>query len=136
MLFVIIYIWSRKDPHRPTIFYGFTFQQWHTPFLLIAFTLLLRGDLRLPLLGIVVGHAYYFLSDVVPRVYGKHPLRTPRIWTENVTFYLQQWGIGTGIAAAGGAAGGGAAFRAPGQVQPPPPPRQAWMRGPGHRLDQ
>jgi len=121
LIFFIIYVWSRKDPYRQVIFYGFTFSQWHTPFLFLGVSVLIGNSLTTDLLGIAVGHLYYFLSEVVPRVYGWTIIRTPTFLYAVFNKYLPQL------------AGMRTNFAAPGQVQQPQRPQ--WMRGPGHRLD-
>ena len=77
MVFMILYVWSKKDPYRTVTFWGFDFQAWHFPFVLALFSLLVGNSPLLDCVGIAVGHVYYFLMDVVPRVYGKVFLRTP-----------------------------------------------------------
>jgi hypothetical protein len=44
---------------------------------MVAFNLLTGTSAFNPLLGIGVGHLYYFLVDVLPDQYGKEPLFTP-----------------------------------------------------------
>jgi Derlin-2/3 len=61
--------------------------------------------------GMIIGHIYYFLVDVIPAVYGKDFLQTPR-------FMIDYFGVGhyqpaaapaprPGANAAGAAGGGG-----------------------------
>src|SRR5688500_1266638 len=110
-----IYVWSRSDPFAEQLFYGFSFRQWHTPFLFLEMGLLLGGNPMLDLLGIGLGHLYYFLTDLVPRNYGKSVLWTPQWMVAAVKQAAARW-AGT-----------------------PPPvnsaaPRPNWQQGAGHRL--
>ena len=48
---MILYIWSRKDPYRQVVFYGFAFQAWHTPFLFLVLSMLLGANPVLDIVG-------------------------------------------------------------------------------------
>lgn len=72
------------------------------------------------LLGMVAGHAYYFLEDVYPRMTGRRPLKTPAIIralfpAENIQaprvapMAAAAAPLGGGAAAAAGGGFGGAA---------------------------
>ncbi|KAJ3131396.1 hypothetical protein HK101_004724, partial [Irineochytrium annulatum] len=69
LTFMLVYIWSRRNPHIRMSFLGlFTFTAPYLPWVLLGFTMVLNstwptGDL----LGMAVGHVYYFLDDVWPR---------------------------------------------------------------------
>ncbi|TPX37557.1 hypothetical protein SmJEL517_g00455 [Synchytrium microbalum] len=84
LTFFLVYVWSRRNPAVNMSFLGlFTFTAPYLPWVLLAFTVLLHnvwpsGDL----IGMAVGHAYYFLEDVFPRMEGHldhRPLATPWI---------------------------------------------------------
>ncbi|KAI9019858.1 Der1-like family-domain-containing protein [Hyaloraphidium curvatum] len=72
LTFHLVYLWSRRNPHVRMNFLGlFTFSAPYLPYVLVGFSLLLNnvwptGDL----MGIAVGHVYYYLEDVWPRVRG------------------------------------------------------------------
>ena len=61
-------------------FFGLlNFQAPYLPWVLFAFSLLLGNSVIVDLMGIVVGHVYYFLEDVFPREHGGFRLlKTPR----------------------------------------------------------
>jgi len=115
LVFMCIYVWSRSDPFADIVFYGFSFKQWHTPFLFLAMGVLLGGNPMLDLLGIGVGHAYYFLTDLVPRNWGRTVIWTPKFMVDGVKWAHAKWAN-----------------------QPIPvnsaAPRPNWQQGPGHRL--
>ena len=122
LLTAIIYVWSRKDPHRPVVIYGFTFEQWHVPFVFVAVSFVLSGG-ALPigvLAGIFVGHLWYFMTEVVPRVYGLVLLTVPQRLYDwfDVNYPRAQ---------------GEAPLNPRVQQQQQQPD---WRRGAGHRLDQ
>jgi len=70
LTFMLVYLWSRRNPHVRMNFMGlFNFMAPYLPWVLLGFTMLLNniwptGDL----LGMAVGHVYYFLEDVYPRM--------------------------------------------------------------------
>jgi Der1-like family len=66
-----------QTPDVPTSFWGITVQSVYVPWVMVAFNLLTGTSAFNPLLGIGVGHLYYFLVDVLPDQYGKEPLFTP-----------------------------------------------------------
>ena len=63
--------------------------------------------------GIIIGHIYYFLVDVVPHVYGKDVLTTPQ-------FLIDQLGVG---------------IYTPPAPAPPPPPQRVGVAGLGGQGD-
>ena len=73
------------------------------------------------LVGIGLGHVYYFLVDVYPLVYGKDLLHTPQ-------FLIDQLGIGDYVPPVppaggyGGGGGGSGGFARPGNVRAPNDP--------------
>jgi len=82
--FMMVYIWSRRNPAIRMNFLGlFTFNAPYLPWVLLGFAVLLNnnfpgGDL----LGMGVGHVYYFLEDVYPKMQqaggvGRRLLATP-----------------------------------------------------------
>lgn len=81
--FSIVYIWSRRNPAVRLSFLGlFVFSAPYLPWVLLAFSLLLNNSVpKGDLLGIVVGHVYFFFEDIYPGISnGKRPLAAPRAW--------------------------------------------------------
>lgn len=59
---------------------AFNFTAPFMPWVLLGFSFLLSGQLPVAdLIGIGAGHAYYYLADVYPLLYGSQPLKTPAI---------------------------------------------------------
>ncbi|KAH9796407.1 Derlin-2.2 [Citrus sinensis] len=44
---------------------------------LLGFSVFVGASAWVDLLGMIAGHAYYFLEDVYPRMTGRRPLKTP-----------------------------------------------------------
>ena len=131
-----MYVWSRRDPHDPIAIYGFTFQRWHLPAVMLFLQMVFNGLRFDALWAVLIGHGWVFLTTVVPRVYRRTPVTVPEWWYEGVDKLMDagQAALGGRPAAsatsapAGVGAGGAAGAAAEG--------RPTWMRGPGHRLDQ
>jgi hypothetical protein len=77
MLYVIMYIWSRREPASLLNIFGFRFKSIYLPWVYIAIRLLMGGAISEPLIGIGVGHLYYFLIEVLPVSYGRRVIFTP-----------------------------------------------------------
>jgi Derlin-2/3 len=78
LAFVILYIWARRNPNSRMSFLGlFDFDAPYLPWVLMGFGFLIGNSPYNDLLGIVVGHLYYFLADVYPAQTNRRPLRTP-----------------------------------------------------------
>ncbi|XP_011816235.1 PREDICTED: derlin-3 isoform X2 [Colobus angolensis palliatus] len=79
LMAMLVYVWSRRSPRVRVSFFGlFTFQAPFLPWALMGFSLLLGNSILVDLLGIAVGHIYYFLEDVFPnQPGGKRLLLTP-----------------------------------------------------------
>lgn len=70
------------------------------------------------LLGIAIGHLFYFLVDVLPDLHDIDLLRTPKIFVDVLGW--GQEGSGVSMQAPGGGGGAGASgMAAPGNVRPP-----------------
>lgn len=106
LVFMALYVWSRKDPYQDVTFWGFRFLAWHFPFVMLVLGTLLAGGSPPvhDIIGILVGHLYHFMDDIVPKRYGVTVLRTPAFLYD----VFQQGGIR--------------------------PPTANWQRGTGHRL--
>lgn len=76
---MLVYIWSRRNPSVRMNFFGLTtFQAPYLPWVLLVCTILLGSSTVVDLIGIVVGHFYYFFEDVFPNEpHGFRVLETP-----------------------------------------------------------
>lgn len=66
---MLVYLWSRKDPSAIVILYGFTFKAWHLPFVFTLLALLINTSIIYNIIGIFIGHTYYFIKYIIPRKY-------------------------------------------------------------------
>ncbi|KAM6192661.1 ATP-dependent RNA helicase DHX33 isoform 2-T2 [Sarcoramphus papa] len=78
---MLVYVWSRRNPYVRMNFFGLLiFQAPFLPWVLMGFSLLLGNSIIVDLLGIAVGHIYFFLEDVFPnQPGGGRLLRTPSV---------------------------------------------------------
>lgn len=120
LLFAILHIWARLSPDAPVSFWGFGFKAWHIPFLLLAVRLITMGPSgTIPgIIGVVVGHLYHFLRDIVPKRFGTIWIDTPS-W---IIWLVEHW-LPRAI---------GAITGAPSVVRPSAP---NWRRSRGYRLE-
>ncbi len=67
LIMSVIYVWSRNFPDQHIMLYGLVkIQSFYLPFAFLAISVLLGQDLTPDLIGIVVGHLYWYLHDVMP----------------------------------------------------------------------
>lgn len=131
ILYVIMYVWSRRDPEIVLNIWGFRFKAMYLPWVYIAIRLVMGGAITEPLMGVAVGHLYFFLVEVMPRVHGVNLIKTPKFCVDVV-----KWA--TGLTPSGAPSTGTTAFVAPGATRgpsaaPPVPTTDAGMRYRGSR---
>jgi len=82
LAFMVVYVWGRRNPHITLSFLGlFNFTAPYLPWVILGFGVLLGQNPVFDLLGIVVGHIYYYLEDVYPQLTaGRRILVTPGIF--------------------------------------------------------
>lgn len=78
ILYVIMYNWSRRESDRPVGIFGFKFKAIYLPWVYVGIRLIMGGSITEPLVGIAVGHLYYFLIEVLPVTHGYNLIRTPK----------------------------------------------------------
>jgi Derlin-2/3 len=101
MIFMLVYVYSRNFPNQQTSIWGLvTIQTFYLPFAFLALTVIQGGDPIPDLLGIFVGHLWWYLTDLYPRQSGRHLLATPR-WVQQ---FVASIGIGPAPAPAPGTA--------------------------------
>eukprot|EP01128_Nolandella_sp_AFSM9_P006212 TRINITY_DN3141_c0_g1_i1.p1 TRINITY_DN3141_c0_g1~~TRINITY_DN3141_c0_g1_i1.p1 ORF type:complete len:244 (+),score=36.78 TRINITY_DN3141_c0_g1_i1:36-734(+) len=77
----IVYVWARRNPNMRMNLLGFlNFNAPFLPWVIIGIESLLGQEIQwFDIVGIVVGHLYYFLMDVYPKISGRHLLHTPAL---------------------------------------------------------
>ena len=90
--FMMVYVWGRspENAHVQMGFLGlFPFRAPYLPWVLLVFSLFIGNPIEADLLGIVVGHVYYFLDFVYPHVAAVRGWRWRRLLvTPRVLHYL------------------------------------------------
>eukprot|EP01012_Entosiphon_sulcatum_P031255 TRINITY_DN3915_c0_g1_i1.p1 TRINITY_DN3915_c0_g1~~TRINITY_DN3915_c0_g1_i1.p1 ORF type:complete len:219 (-),score=55.50 TRINITY_DN3915_c0_g1_i1:327-983(-) len=80
LVVMVVYVWSRRNPEEHLNVLGmFIIAAPFLPYILLAFSFLFAGvpAAIVDLLGIVVGHVFWYLEDVVPLITGVRVMRTP-----------------------------------------------------------
>mmetsp|Transcript_65895 Transcript_65895/g.144536 ORF Transcript_65895/g.144536 Transcript_65895/m.144536 type:complete len:117 (+) Transcript_65895:198-548(+) len=79
---LMTYLWGRRNPTARMQVLFFTIRTPYLPWVLSWISLLMGGNVQDHLLGLVVGHTYFFFEDVYPLMstsQGFRLFRTPRI---------------------------------------------------------
>lgn len=79
----VVYIWSRRNPDTRLSFLGLlVFTAPYLPWVLMAFSFFMHGSVpRDEIMGVIVGHVWYFFNDVYPPLHnGSRPLDPPAWW--------------------------------------------------------
>lgn len=64
---MLVYVWSRRNPFTRMNFFGLlNFMAPYLPWVLLGFSVILGNTIGVDLMGMAVGHIYYFLEDVFP----------------------------------------------------------------------
>lgn len=117
LVFMLLYLWSRENPNANTSIMGMIkMKAFYLPWGMMALEALMGGSVVPDLLGVVVGHLYYFLTVLHPRAGGPRLIRTPAFVRQLcVTVF-------------------GVYSPAPGADDAPRPPVRAFGGGRGRRL--
>jgi len=118
MVLSVLYVWCQLNKETIVQFwFGTQFKAMYLPWVLFLFNMILSGGGMAELIGILVGHLYYFMKIQYPTEYGGQPLLSTPAFVEN-WFPRRVGGIGGVNAApqaaraqpqprAGGGGGGG-----------------------------
>eukprot|EP00547_Thalassionema_nitzschioides_P003958 CAMPEP_0194203004 /NCGR_PEP_ID=MMETSP0156-20130528/2902_1 /TAXON_ID=33649 /ORGANISM="Thalassionema nitzschioides, Strain L26-B" /LENGTH=310 /DNA_ID=CAMNT_0038928653 /DNA_START=24 /DNA_END=956 /DNA_ORIENTATION=- len=87
MVYYVLYVWSKRHPNTSVSIWGFPVKGIMLPFAYVLLAIFTGAPYFEMIHGIFIGHIYYFLVDIVPTVYGKDFLHTPR-------FLIDQLGVG------------------------------------------
>ncbi|EJW83128.1 derlin-1 [Wuchereria bancrofti] len=81
MVLSVLYIWCQMNRDQIVQFwFGTQFKAMYLPWILVGFNIVLRGGGMNELIGILVGHAYYFITFKYPQDFGGRAfLQTPQI---------------------------------------------------------
>ncbi|KAG4075745.1 hypothetical protein HA402_003571 [Bradysia odoriphaga] len=87
---MLVYVWSRRNPFIRMNFFGLlNFLAPYLPWVLLGFSVILGNTIWVDLMGMAVGHIYYFLEDVFPKQRGgmrilKTPLFLKKLFNEHM----------------------------------------------------
>uniref|UniRef100_A0A6M2DGW3 Derlin n=1 Tax=Xenopsylla cheopis TaxID=163159 RepID=A0A6M2DGW3_XENCH len=89
---MLVYVWSRRNPYIRMNFFGLlNFQAPYLPWVLLGFSVLLGNAIWVDLMGMAVGHLYYFIEDVFPNQPGGIKLlKTPNILKSLFDEYVEE----------------------------------------------
>ncbi|XP_042487862.1 derlin-1-like [Macadamia integrifolia] len=94
LVFMLVYVWSREFPNARISIYGIvTLKGFYLPWAMLALDLILGNRLMPNILGMAVGHLYYFLTVLHPLAEGRDILKTP-LWVHKLVVF---WGKGAQI---------------------------------------
>eukprot|EP01040_Poterioochromonas_malhamensis_P000012 gene12-12_t len=86
ILYVVLYVWSRREPESMLNVFGLRFKSLYLPWFYVAIRLLMGGSVTDPLLGIAVGHIYFFFVQIFPTIYNVQVIRTPKFCVDLIRF--------------------------------------------------
>jgi len=95
LAFMMVYVWARQRDNADISmrFLGlFEFTAPYLPWVLLIFSMLLGSSPTIDLLGICVGHVYYFFTQVYPIITGRSLLKTPLVFTRLIDHYVAHAG--------------------------------------------
>lgn len=110
LVFMLLYVWSREFANaRVNIMGLFTAQGFYLPWIMLGLNVIFGSRLLPDLMGIVVGHVYYFLSVLHPRNGGRDYLKSP-LWVKKLVLRLPNVGPQVGMPTTPQPASRGTAF--------------------------
>jgi Derlin-2/3 len=135
LIFMLIYLWSRANTSANVSIMGMvSVKALYLPWAMLALDVIFGNSPVPGLLGILVGHTYYFLTAVYPRQSGgTELLRTPKF----VHDMVRSWGLQPGDYRPARAAAGPQGNRPAYAAAPPQPEARPGFRafaGTGRRL--
>jgi Derlin-2/3 len=90
ILYVIMYVWSRREPDGRMSMFGFKFQAVYLPWIYMGIRLIMGGSVVMPLVGVGIGHVYFFLAEVMPLSHGRSVIVTPDFCIKLMNWYTGQ----------------------------------------------
>ena len=87
LLFMIVYVWCRREPERELNFLTLQYKALYHPWINLFIYMIMGNSIVLPLIGIAVGHTYYFFVAILPISHGYNLIRTPQFCVRVVRMY-------------------------------------------------
>jgi len=80
LTFMMTYVWGRRNEDVKMSFLGIlTFHAPYLPWVMLTFSVLIGNAITMDLIGIAVGHLYYFLEYVYPKIAQVRGFRIKRV---------------------------------------------------------
>eukprot|EP00759_Apiculatamorpha_spiralis_P007504 PhF_6_TR1462/c0_g1_i1/m.2633/K13989/DERL2_3; Derlin-2/3 len=77
-LLFVLYVWCRRNPYEHLHILGLVpVGAPYIPYVFVVLSLVMGHSLRDDVLGILVGHTYWYLADIAPRILKFEIIRTP-----------------------------------------------------------
>eukprot|EP00882_Tetradesmus_deserticola_P002337 GHRQ01002494.1.p1 GENE.GHRQ01002494.1~~GHRQ01002494.1.p1 ORF type:complete len:258 (+),score=77.66 GHRQ01002494.1:233-1006(+) len=113
LIFCLIYLYSRHFPTQQVSIMGlFQVQSFYLPFAFLGITVVLGGDPKPDICGIVVAHIYYWLTELYPTQAGRPSMLPTPQWLKVL---VSNMGIGPPLRPADATPAGFSAFRGTGR---------------------
>lgn len=87
LVYMIMYVWSRREPETIVNLMTLKYKALYSPWVSLLIYVVMGAPLTRPLLGIAVGHMYYFLTSVLPVSHGVDIIHTPEFCKQIVRWY-------------------------------------------------
>lgn len=84
LLYVIMYVWSRREPNLQMNLFGIRLKSIYLPWAYVGIRLLMGSSITEAIIGIAVGHLYFFLVEVLPVSHGYNLVKTPKFCVDAV----------------------------------------------------
>jgi Derlin-2/3 len=111
LLYMIMYVWSRREPETIVSLFTFKYKALYSPWVSLLIYIVMGYSVTLPLIGIAVGHIYFFFISVLPDSHGIDLIRTPEFCEQAVRLYTgNSAAVSSRVSAAPAAAATGAQF--------------------------
>ena len=87
LLFMIVYVWCRREPERELSVLTLQYKALYHPWINLFIYMVMGNSIISPLIGIIVGHIYYFFVAILPVSHGYNLIKTPQFCVRIVRMY-------------------------------------------------
>ena len=78
MLLYVLYVWCRRHPYEQLHVLGlFPVAAPYIPYVFLLLSLVMNQPIRDEFLGIIIGHVYWFLADIAPKLLRNKGIKIP-----------------------------------------------------------
>ncbi|KAL0219105.1 hypothetical protein P9112_004758 [Eukaryota sp. TZLM1-RC] len=100
LFFYLLYIWARRNPYARVNFLFIPMPAPYLPYVMVLVNFAMGNKILPIIIGLVVGHIYWYFADVLPLQTGRQYLHTPNVikalfqHQERPRVGRQRWGRG------------------------------------------